>query len=97
MLMTTERSQVRPTSERMLAGRTAIVTGSTSGIGFGIAEALASHGANIVLNGFGDINGFALAAAENWTNTAAGTAVGFITTPLGTTTSAEKTTAHQLP
>jgi hypothetical protein len=37
-------------------------------------------------SGFGDINGFALAAAENWTNTAAGTAVGFITTPLGTLT-----------
>jgi 3-hydroxybutyrate dehydrogenase len=38
----------------MLAGKTAIVTGSTSGIGLGIAHALASSGANIVLNGFGD-------------------------------------------
>jgi 3-hydroxybutyrate dehydrogenase len=38
----------------MLTGRTAIVTGSTSGIGLGIAEALAARGANIVLNGFGD-------------------------------------------
>jgi 3-hydroxybutyrate dehydrogenase len=36
-----------------LAGRTAIVTGSTSGIGLGIAQALAAQGANIVLNGFG--------------------------------------------
>jgi len=38
----------------MLTGRTAIVTGSTSGIGLGIAQALAGAGANIVLNGFGD-------------------------------------------
>jgi 3-hydroxybutyrate dehydrogenase len=38
----------------MLQGRTALVTGSTSGIGLGIAEALAKQGANIVLNGFGD-------------------------------------------
>lgn len=34
----------------------AIVTGSTSGIGYGIAEKLASKGYNIALNGFGDIN-----------------------------------------
>src|SRR3989442_15692249 len=38
----------------MLKGKTAVVTGSTSGIGLGIAEALAKRGANIVLNGFGD-------------------------------------------
>jgi 3-hydroxybutyrate dehydrogenase len=38
----------------MLAGKTAIVTGSTSGIGLGIARALAGAGANIVINGFGD-------------------------------------------
>ena len=41
----------------MLNGKTAIVTGSTSGIGLGIAKALARQGANIVLNGFGDVDG----------------------------------------
>ncbi len=38
----------------MLKGKTALVTGSTSGIGLGIARAMAREGANIVLNGFGD-------------------------------------------
>src|SRR3981189_741841 len=37
----------------MRAGKTAIVTGPTSGIGLGIATALAGSGTNIVLNGFG--------------------------------------------
>ena len=41
----------------MLKHKTALVTGSTSGIGLGIAKALARQGANIVLNGFGDADG----------------------------------------
>ncbi|RZI84469.1 MAG: 3-hydroxybutyrate dehydrogenase [Rubrivivax sp.] len=38
----------------MFTGKVAIVTGSTSGIGLGIARAFAAQGAHIVLNGFGD-------------------------------------------
>src|SRR3989344_4416332 len=59
----------------MLKGKTALVTGSTSGIGLGIAKALARQGANIVLNGFGDVDGpraEVLAAGE-----AAGAKVGY--------------------
>ena len=37
-----------------LAGKVALVTGSTSGIGFAIARALAGVGAKVMLNGFGD-------------------------------------------
>ena len=43
-----------PRSEQELAGRTAIVTGSTSGIGLGIAQAFAANGMHVMLNGFGD-------------------------------------------
>ena len=38
----------------MLKGKSAIVTGSTSGIGLGIATAFAAQGADVMLNGFGD-------------------------------------------
>ena len=38
----------------MLQGKSALVTGSTSGIGLAIARALAAHGANVTINGFGD-------------------------------------------
>ncbi|MBR0837502.1 3-hydroxybutyrate dehydrogenase [Bradyrhizobium manausense] len=42
-----------PASSRVLTGKVALVTGSTSGIGLGIARALAAAGADIVLNGLG--------------------------------------------
>ncbi len=47
-------TQINLGSQRALSGRVAIVTGSTSGIGFGMAQALAEAGADVVLNGLGD-------------------------------------------
>lgn len=44
---------------QMLKGRIAVVTGSTSGIGLGIARALAGAGANVLLNGFGEAEAIA--------------------------------------
>jgi 3-hydroxybutyrate dehydrogenase len=41
----------------MLTNKTALVTGSTSGIGLGMAKALGAQGVNIVMNGFGDKDG----------------------------------------
>ena len=38
----------------MLKGKSALVTGSTSGIGLAIARAMAAQGANVTINGFGD-------------------------------------------
>jgi 3-hydroxybutyrate dehydrogenase len=54
MNVMTPQPAARGSATRPLAGRHAIVTGSTSGIGLGIARALARDGANVVLNGFGD-------------------------------------------
>src|SRR5215468_6910258 len=39
---------------KMLEGKSAVITGSTSGIGLAIARALAKQGANVMLNGFGE-------------------------------------------
>ena len=47
-----------------LTGKTAIVTGSTSGIGLAIARALAGEGASVVLNGFGDADEIEAIRAE---------------------------------
>jgi len=52
-MMNLVRSMPAAAPAPRLAGRVAIVTGSTSGIGLGIAAALAAEGAQIVLNGFG--------------------------------------------
>lgn len=58
----------------MLNGKTALVTGSTSGIGLGIAQALAAQGANVMLNGFGDIEA---AKAEVARHATGGAKVGY--------------------
>ncbi|HTN64837.1 MAG TPA: 3-hydroxybutyrate dehydrogenase [Burkholderiaceae bacterium] len=50
--------------QKSLEGKTALVTGSTSGIGLGIAHALAAQGANIVFNGFGDAGEIAALQVE---------------------------------
>ncbi len=47
-----------------LTGKTALVTGSTSGIGLGIAQVLAQAGATLILNGFGDVEAAKDAVAQ---------------------------------
>jgi 3-hydroxybutyrate dehydrogenase len=49
-----KNARLLPFASGMLRGRSAVVTGSTSGIGLGIAEVLAMHGADLLLNGLGD-------------------------------------------
>jgi 3-hydroxybutyrate dehydrogenase len=53
-----------PSPARELSGKSAIVTGSTSGIGLGIARALAASGMNVMLNGFAERAGIDMTAAE---------------------------------
>ncbi len=52
------------TAQRPLSGKNAIITGSTSGIGLGLAKGLAAEGVNIVLNGFGKPEEIEAAKAE---------------------------------
>ena len=54
MIETAARSAVL--AGRPLSGRVALVTGSTSGIGFGILEQLAAAGADVVMNGLGEVS-----------------------------------------
>lgn len=62
-------------SERFLAGRSALVTGSTSGIGLAIAQALGAAGANVAINGLGSAE--QIAEAEHMVRTAGAAEVRF--------------------
>jgi len=60
----TRMHEMNGSSPQTLANRTAVVTGSTSGIGLGIARALAAAGANLVVNGLGDRDAIESVCAE---------------------------------
>src|SRR3954465_4217455 len=71
LLMNIALQQYVPAGSRPLGGKVSLVTGSTSGIGLGIARALAAAGSAIVLNVFGKPDGIAatqatLAAEGGW-------------------------------
>jgi 3-hydroxybutyrate dehydrogenase len=54
--MMLENKKKRFLGEPQLTGKIALVTGSTSGIGLGIAQELASHGAQVILNSHENID-----------------------------------------
>jgi 3-hydroxybutyrate dehydrogenase len=60
----TQENDMTSTTAAPLKGRVAIITGSTSGIGLGIARALAGAGADIVLNGLGDLDHIEMTRSE---------------------------------
>ena len=65
-MSTSALAAIGPTSTRPLAGKAAIVTGSTSGIGLGIARALAEAGANLMLERLRRGHGHRDACATSW-------------------------------
>jgi 3-hydroxybutyrate dehydrogenase len=56
--------QQQAKTDEPLTGRVAVVTGSTSGIGLGIARAFAEQGADVMLNGFGNADEIEFTRAE---------------------------------